>query len=138
MLEDGLANLESKLDRAVVISQLVCMMRQVEYPAQRFLKIMHQLKDETNMNLLQALVVALDQAVEQYLPIQLVPGFKKEVSDFFLAIAFKYSTDVNLLSFCISKIIAFASSTQNIELISDWILSGKVALNGNTVNCRLS
>ena len=138
MLEDGLANLESKLDRAVVISQLVCMMRQVEYPAQRFLKIMHQLKDETNMNLLQALVVALDQAVEQYLPIQSVPGFKKEVSDFFLAMAVKNSTDVNLLSFCISKIIAFASSTQNIELISDWILSEKVALNGNTVNCCLS
>ena len=33
VLENNLANLESKIDRAVVISQLVCMMRQVEYPA---------------------------------------------------------------------------------------------------------
>ena len=41
VLEEGLANLDSKLDRAVVISQLVCMMRQIEYPAQRLLKIMH-------------------------------------------------------------------------------------------------
>ena len=84
VLEDGLANLESKLDRGVVISQLVCMMRQIEYPAERLLKIMHQLKDETNQNLLEALVVGLNQAVESYLPIESIPSFNKEVTDFFL------------------------------------------------------
>ena len=87
VLENNLANLESKIDRAVVITQLVCMMRQVEYPAQRLLHIMHQLEDETNQNLLQTFVKALDQAVESYLPTESIKGFKDEVSEFFLSMA---------------------------------------------------
>ena len=75
------------LDRGVVISQLVCMMRQIEYPAERLLKIMHQLKDETNQNLLEALVGALNQAVDSYLPIESISSFNKEVTDFFLEMA---------------------------------------------------
>lgn len=41
VFEDKLSRVESKIDRAVVIGQLITMMRQVEYPATRMPTVMN-------------------------------------------------------------------------------------------------
>ena len=48
VFEERLGKMESKIDRAVVIGQLITMMRQIQYPATRMPLIMNQLLDEQN------------------------------------------------------------------------------------------
>ena len=62
VFEDKLGNMQSKIDRAVVIGQLITMMRQIQYPATRMPLIMNQLLDETNQNLINALFGAFTMA----------------------------------------------------------------------------
>lgn len=46
VFEEKLGRVDSKIDKAVVIGQLITMMRQVEYPASRMPSILGQLMDE--------------------------------------------------------------------------------------------
>ena len=46
VFEEKLSKVESNIDKAVVIGQLITMMKQVEYPATRMPTIMNQLMDE--------------------------------------------------------------------------------------------
>mmetsp|Transcript_28016 Transcript_28016/g.37412 ORF Transcript_28016/g.37412 Transcript_28016/m.37412 type:complete len:87 (+) Transcript_28016:1803-2063(+) len=46
VFEERLGKMQSKIDRAVVIGQLITMMRQIQYPATRMPLIMNQLLDE--------------------------------------------------------------------------------------------
>ena len=41
VFEEKLSKVQNKVDRAVVIGQLICMMRQIEYPATRFPTVMN-------------------------------------------------------------------------------------------------
>ena len=80
VFEDKLGNMQSKIDRAVVIGQLITMMRQIQYPATRMPLIMNQLLDETNQNLINALFGAFTMAQNTYLPPETVPRFNKETA----------------------------------------------------------
>jgi len=55
IFEEKLGKVQSQLDRAVVIGQLIVMMRQLAYPATRMPTVMNQLLDEQNQNLINAL-----------------------------------------------------------------------------------
>ena len=48
VLEEHLGKMQSKIDRAVVIGQLISMMRLIEYPATRMPRILNQLLNESN------------------------------------------------------------------------------------------
>lgn len=130
VFEEKLSKVQSKVDRAVVIGQLICMMRQIEYPATRFPTVMNQLMDEKNQNLINALFGAFALAMNSYLPIETVPKFKKETADFFLKKAKKESDNQALQSFCIDKAITFISQKDNLKVASDWIMNGKVTVEG--------
>ena len=103
VFEDKLGNMQSKIDRAVVIGQLITMMRQIQYPATRMPLIMNQLLDETNQNLINALFGAFTMAQNTYLPPETVPRFNKETAQFFLKKAKKDKETVELARFCIEK-----------------------------------
>ena len=103
VFEDKLGNMQSKIDRAVVIGQLITMMRQIQYPATRMPLIMNQLLDETNQNLINALFGAFTMAQNTYLPPETVPRFNKETAQFFLKKAKKDKETVELSRFCIEK-----------------------------------
>jgi hypothetical protein len=46
--EENLSKIESQLDKAVVIGQLLIMMRQIMYPATRLPLVLNQMMDEPN------------------------------------------------------------------------------------------
>lgn len=48
VFEEKLGKMQSKIDRAVVIGQLITMMRQIQYPATRMPQVMNQLLEEQN------------------------------------------------------------------------------------------
>ena len=58
VFEQNLSNVESQIDRAVILGQITGMMLQVEYPATRLPIVMNQLLNEGNQNLINALVGA--------------------------------------------------------------------------------
>jgi ABC-type nitrate/sulfonate/bicarbonate transport system substrate-binding protein len=68
----------------VIISQFTAMMRQIEYPANRLLLVLNQLKQEKNQNLINAVVAALKQAINTYLSSETVPSFSKACASFFI------------------------------------------------------
>jgi aminopeptidase N len=57
--ENSLANINCSLNRAVIINQLIIMMRQIEYPATRLPNVANQMMDEQNQNLISAVNGAL-------------------------------------------------------------------------------
>ena len=138
VFEEKLSKVQSKVDRAVVIGQLICMMRQIEYPATRFPTVMNQLMDEKNQNLINALFGAFALAMNSYLPIETVPKFKKETADFFLKKAKKESDNQALQSFCIDKAVEFTAEQANLKVAADWINNGKITVDGDALNCELT
>jgi len=82
--EDHLDKVPSQLNKAVVISQLIIMMREILYPATRFPKILHHMMEEKNQNLINTVFVALYAARTTFLPAELEPEFSKNVAKFFL------------------------------------------------------
>ena len=130
--------MSSTLDRNVVIGQIISMMRQIEYPATRLTKIMNQLTDEKNQNLMNTIFAACSQAVSTYLPTENKPAFKKEVADFFLKKAKKAANDKDLQNFCVEKAIEFMTMKDNLKVAADWILNGKVTVDGDALNCELT
>lgn len=73
----------TQLNRVVVITQFLFMMRELHYPATRFPKILNQMIGEKNQNLINTIFMAIAQAVSNFIPLDRVPSFCKDVSDFF-------------------------------------------------------
>ena len=99
---------------------------------------MNQLMDEKNQNLINALFGAFSLAMNSYLPIETVPKFRKETADFFLKKAKKDSDNKDLQSFCIDKAIFFIAQQDNLKTAADWILNGKVTVEGEELDCELT
>ncbi len=114
VFEQSLSKVTSQLDRAVVIGQILSMMRQLAYPATRMPIIMNQLMDEDNQNLINALYGAFVLATQIYLPPETVPKFNKEVADFFLRKAKKDKDNEKLQMFCIDKAISFITEKDHL------------------------
>ena len=127
IFETKLSQMQSKIDRAVVIGQFVSMMRQIEYPATKITTIMNQLLDEKNQHLINDLTGALTLA-QQYLPIDKVPDFKKEVAEFFLKKAKKDTDSKELQRYCIDKAISFMTQQENLKIAAEWIRNDKVTV----------
>ena len=138
IFEDNLGKMQSKIDRAVVIGQLITMMRQIQYPATRMPLVMNQLLDESNQNLINALFGAFTMAQNTYLPPETVPRFNKETAQFFLKKARKDHQNIELVRFCIDKALSFTSAEEHLRQISDWILHGKVTIEGEELNVELT
>jgi len=68
VFENSLGNVESNIDRAVIIGQVSAMMKQIEFPANRLPKILQQLMKEQNQNLINAVVQSMLVAQNSYLP----------------------------------------------------------------------
>jgi hypothetical protein len=66
--EENLSKIENQLNKAVVISQLLIMMKQIMYPATRLPLVLDQMMDEPNQNLINAVYMALVSARSFYLP----------------------------------------------------------------------
>lgn len=130
VFEEKLGKMQSKIDRAVVIGQLITMMRQIQYPATRMPLIMNQLLDESNQNLINALFSAFIMAQNTYLPSETVPRFNKETAQFFLKKAKKDSENQELVRFCIDKTMSFITSEEHLRACADWILLEKVVVEG--------
>ena len=128
VFEDKLGNMQSKIDRAVVIGQLITMMRQIQYPATRMPLIMNQLLEETNQNLINALFGAFTMAQNTYLPPETVPRFNKETAQFFLKKAKKDKETVELARFCIEKALQFTTSEEHLASIRDWIMNDQIVI----------
>ena len=73
----------------VVISQFIVMMRELLYAATRFPKILNQMIDEKNQNLINTAYTALALAVNSYIPIDSTDSFFKSIADFSLKKAAK-------------------------------------------------
>ena len=138
VFEGKLSKVQSALDRNVVLGQIICMMRQIEYPATKLTTIMNQLQDEKNQNLINALHAACAQAVALYLPTEAIPTFKKEVADFFLKKAKKDASNKDLQVFCIDKAVEFIAEQANLKMAADWINNGKITVDGDALNCELT
>lgn len=82
--EENLPKVPGQLNRVVVISQHIVMMREIMYPATRFPKILNQMIDEKNQNLINTAYIALALAVNSYIPISKTDSFCKDVADFSL------------------------------------------------------
>ena len=138
VFEQSLSKVGDQLDRAVVIGQILSMMRQLAYPATRMPIIMNQLMDEDNQNLINALFGAFVLATQIYLPPETVPKFNKETADFFLRKAKKDKANEKLSMFCIDKAISFITEKDHLELVSQWINTGKITYGGEELNVQLT
>ena len=67
--ESHLSKIPTQLNRVVVNSQFIVMMRELLYAATRFPKILNQMIDEKNQNLINTAYTALALAVNSYIPI---------------------------------------------------------------------
>lgn len=81
--ENHLGQVKDQLNRGTIISQLIVMMREIMYPANRFPKILNQMINEGNQNLINMVALALQSARSTYLPTETVPEFNKDVAKFF-------------------------------------------------------
>lgn len=138
VFEEKLGKMQSKIDRAVVIGQLITMMRQIQYPATRMPLIMNQLLDETNQNLINALFGAFSMAQNTYLPPETVPRFNKETAQFFLKKAKKDKENIELVRFCIEKALSFTKSEEHLRILADWIHNDAVVIEEERLDVELT
>ena len=138
VFEEKLGKMQSKIDRAVVIGQLINMMRQIQYPATRMPLIMNQLLEEQNQNLINALFGAFIMAQNTYLPPETVPRFNKETAQFFLKKSKKDHENKALVQFCIDKALSFTTSEEHLRMIADWILLEKIVIEGEQLDVELT
>lgn len=135
VFEEKLGKMASKIDRAVVIGQIITMMRQIQYPASRMPAVMNQLLDEQNQNLINALFGAFVMAQSTYLPSETVPRFNKETADFFIKKAKKDKGNDALVQFCIEKALTFVTSEDHLRQCAVWINNdGKVSVDEEDLN----
>lgn len=138
VFESSLSKINSSLNRAVIIGQLIIMMRQIEYPANRLPAVLNQLIEEKNQNLINALFGAFQSAQAIYLPPETVPKFNKETASFFFKKAAKETQNEALQMFCIDKAISFVTEHEHLRLTADWIHQGKIIFDGTELKCQLT
>lgn len=138
VFEQSLAKVESQIDRATIIGQLMFMMRQLEYPATLFPRVMNQLLDEKNQNLINAVWGALVKAQTNYLPQETISKFNKDVTDFFFRKAKKETEDKALQMFCIDKAMPFVTEEEHLRLTSGWLKEGVIEIDGTKLGCELT
>jgi len=88
VFENNMGKLKHQLNKAVLLSQFITMMREIRYPATRMPLILnqvnpkfnHQIMDEENQNLIQIMYNALFQARVSYLPAEKVPAFVSPIN----------------------------------------------------------
>ena len=136
--ENSLAKINCSLNRAVIINQLIIMMRQIEYPATRLPTIANQMIDEKNQNLINALYGALIAAQSTYLPAESVPKFNKETAQFFFKKTAKETQNDSLQRFCIDKAISFVTDPEHLKMTASWIHEGKIVIDGQELNFQLT
>jgi hypothetical protein len=107
VFEENLSRVQDSLDRAVIISNVIAMMRLLVYPATRMPIVMNQLMGESNQNLINALFAAFLLAQQVYLPPETLPRFNKEVAQFFFRKTRQDKGDERLQIFCLEKAIQF-------------------------------
>lgn len=71
--EQHLDKVPDQLNKAVVIGQFIVMMREILYPATSFPRILTQMYDEKNQNLINTVFTALWAAKTTFLPADKVP-----------------------------------------------------------------
>jgi hypothetical protein len=100
--ENNLGGVKDKLNYSQILTQFIIMMRQILYPATRFPILLNQTSDLDNENLVRAMQGALLAAKGAFLPNEMVPGFCKDVCDFFLKKALKEANQGNtsMCKFC--------------------------------------
>lgn len=133
VLEQCLARVDNKLDRAVVIGQIIAMMKQIAYPATRLPQVMNQLLGESNQNLINSLFGAFLEAQRIYLPPETVPKFNKETCAFFLKKAKQDKDNKSLAQFCIDKALAFASEKEHLEQVAAWCNLNKIMIDNEVL-----
>jgi len=67
-----------------------------------------------------------------------VPRFNKETAAFFLKKAKKDRETAELARFCIDSALAFVTSEDHLRQTADWILTGKVIIEGEEVAVELT
>jgi hypothetical protein len=72
------------------------MMREILFAATRFPKILNQMIDEKNQNLINTTYIALALAVNTYIPISKTDQFCKDVADFSIRKAVKEQDNTSL------------------------------------------
>jgi len=136
--EENLEKIDNQLNKAVVIGQLLIMMRQILYPATRLPLILNQMMEEQNQNLINAVYMALVSAQSVYLPPENVQKFNKEVADFFVRKALKEKDQKKLQMFCLDKAFGFMFDQENLEMAAQWIHTGKVEIHGDDLEAELT
>lgn len=129
---------ENQLNKAVVIGQLIIMVRQILYPATRLPLILNQMMGESNQNLINAVYMSLVQAQRVYLPPENLQKFNKESADFFLRKAKKEAGDKRLQMFCLDKAFGFMFDEENLVLTEQWIKTGEVTIDGERLDTALT
>lgn len=82
--------------------------------------------------------MSLVQAQTMYLPPENIQKFNKEVADFFLNKALKEKEDKKLQLFCLDKAFGFMYDEENLALAAEWITTGKIVINGETLDTELT
>lgn len=136
--EENLSKIESQLDKAVVIGQLLIMMRQIMYPATRLPLVLNQMMDEPNQNLINAVYMSLVSAQQMYLPPENIQKFNKEVADFFLRKAIKEKEDKKLQTFCLDKAFGFMYDEENLSVAAGWVMNGGITFQGESLDTELT
>lgn len=106
------------------------MMREIVFAATRFPKILNQMIDEKNQNLINTTYIALALAVNTYIPTNKTDQFCKDVADFSIRKAAKEQDNPSLQMFCIDKALQFLYDKENLELAASWIVNGKITVDG--------
>lgn len=138
VFENSLSKINSSINRAVILGQFIIMMRQIEYPATRLPRVLNQLIDEKNQNLINTLYMALVAAQTTYLPQESVPKFNKETAQFFFKKAAREAQNPGLLMFCLDKGITFATEQEHLKMTAEWILNDSVVIDGQILDCKLT
>lgn len=108
------------------------------YPATRLPKLLNQMMDEKNQNLINTFYRALVEAQKLYLPIDNLQEWNKGVADFFLKKALKEKGNKSLQLFCIDKAIEFMFDQENLTIASGWITAGKIEISGETLDVEVT
>jgi hypothetical protein len=124
VFEESLSKVSDPLDRSVVISNVIAMMRQLSYPATRMPIIMHQLLKEDNINLISAMTSAFHLAQTVFLPHETKQRFNKEIAQFFFKKVRADRGKRELQLFCIEKALPFVTEKEHLRICADLVKTG--------------
>lgn len=114
------------------------MMRELKYAATRFPRILKQMIDEKNQNLINTTYTALASAIATYIPTDRTNEICKEIADFSLLKAKKEQGNASLQMFCIDKALSFLYDESNLKLAASWIFNGKITIEGEDLQSTLT